>query len=170
MLQPILKMGDQRLLQVSQAITTSEFNSLELLNLIADLTDTMRHNSGVGISAVQIGVLKRIALIEYDAANSRYSNIGKCDLTVVINPEVTVIREEICDFNEGCLSIPNMRGMVTRAKKIAYTYYDIAGNIIRGESDGFFARVLLHELDHMDGILYPMRIKDLRTFGFVDKN
>lgn len=159
MIKDVLTIGNAKLTEVSQELGPHEFNSLELNSLVQDLLDTMTFKGGVGISAVQIGVLKRVALIGYDDSNARYRNIGSQPLIVVINPTIEVIGNEVCEYNEGCLSLPNERGMVVRPKKIRYKFYDEKGNMVSGESDGFFARVFQHELDHMDGILFPMRIE-----------
>ena len=161
----VLTIGDERLLKVSTEVQQSEFNTPELDVLIQDMYDTMLEQGGVGIAAIQIGCLKRILLIGYDGeSNQRYtSEIGLCPLTVVINPQIEAVGNEQADFNEGCLSVPGKRGMVSRPKHIRYSYYDQTGNLTRGESNGFFARVIQHEIDHLDGILFPMRIKDQST-------
>ena len=162
MIKEVLTIGSDILLQVSKEVTPDELNTPQLGALIKDMVDTMLVKDGVGISAVQIGVLKRITVIGYDDSNPRYKNIGGFPLTVIINPSFEVIGDETCEYNEGCLSVPDSRGIVVRPKKICYTYQDETGVITNGESDGFFARVLQHEIDHMDGILFPMRIEGIK--------
>ena len=158
MIKDVLITGDDRLLEISSEVEAHEFNTPELGNLIADMLDTMHHNNGVGIAAIQIGIPKRMALIEYDKNNPRYLDIGSCPLTVVINPKIEIIGDETWEHNEGCLSVPNQRGMVTRPKHLRYSFYDQSGKLITGTSDNFFTRVLQHEIDHMNGILFPTRI------------
>ena len=162
MIKELLTIGNEHLLQVSKEVAPDEFNTTQLSGLIRDLIDTMNFKGGVGISAVQIGIHKRIAVIGYDGSNPRYKQIGNCPLTVIINPVFEVVGNETCEYNEGCLSVPDSRGMVIRPKKIRYKFYDEIGKEAVGESDGFFARVLQHEIDHMNGILFPMRIEGAR--------
>jgi len=168
MLKDVIKMGDPKLSQRSLEIEEYEFNTPELNALIVDMTDTMRHLGGVGIAAVQIGVLKRIALIEYDNSNTRYANIGSQSLTVVINPELVMYGTELLERDEGCLSVPTVRGVTSRAKALRYKFFDQYGKLVEGISDDFFARVLQHETDHMNGILYPERIPNLKTLRLVN--
>lgn len=163
MIREILTIGDKRLLQVSELVRDQEFNTDELFALIKDMEDTKNNKSGVGIAAVQIGYHKRITLIGYDGSNSRYSDIGDCPLTVIINPKIRALDNEKSVYNEGCLSVPDTRGMVSRPKHIAYQFYNQYGELITGEDDGFFARVMQHEMDHMDGILFPSRVLDKST-------
>ena len=158
MIKDVLKIGDKLLLETSVQINQHEFNTVELNNLITDMRDTMHENGGVGISAIQIGIKKRVAIIEYDGNNPRYKDIGNCPLTVVINPEITVVGDEVSEYNEGCLSVPDARGLVTRPKHISYKFFDESGALVTGDDSGFFARVMQHEIDHMDGILFTMRI------------
>jgi len=158
MIKEVLKIGDPRLLEISKPVDASEFKSSALNELITDMTDTMRHEGGVGISAVQIGVHKRIALIEYDSDNPRYEDTGSCPLTVIINPTLEFIDDEMSDYNEGCLSVPEQRATITRPKRVKYSFYNVDGELMTGEDDTFFVRVLQHEVDHMDGILFPMRV------------
>lgn len=170
MIKEVLTLGDERLLQVSQPVTEDEFNTQQLNALIEDMYDTMRYNNGVGISAVQIGVHKRIALIEYDNTNPRYLSIGYCPLTVVINPEIEVVGNETTSYNEGCLSIPEVRGSILRPLHLRYKFYDQFGGAIVGDSNAFFVRVMQHEIDHMNGILFPTRMRGLKTglYGAID--
>lgn len=169
MIHPIRKMGDPCLLTRSAEITATEFSSPSLLQLIQDLQDTQKHLGGVGIAAPQIGVNKRLVVIEYYQAEiTRYNDVGDCPLKVIINPEISFITSEQSTFNEGCLSVPGLRGEVSRPRAISYKYYDQFGNVHLGEDDGFFARVMQHECDHLDGILYPMRMQDISKLAFVD--
>lgn len=160
MIKEVLTIGHEMLVQVSKEVMPEEFNTPPLDNLIKDMIDTMGYKNGaVGISAVQIGVLKRVIVIGYEDNNSRYSDTGNFPLTIMINPSFEIINDEVCEYNEGCLSVPDFRGIVVRSKKIRYKYQDVEGVVISGESDGFFARVFQHEVDHMNGILFPMRIE-----------
>lgn len=169
MIVPIRKMGDPCLLEKSVLVREEEFGSPELLQLITDLTDTQHHLDGIGIAAPQIGVNKQVVLIEYHQKNTtRYSEVGDCPLQVIINPQITPIGEETSAFNEGCLSVPGLRGEVTRPVKIHYKFYDEYGKVHEGEDAGIFARVMQHECDHLNGILYPMRMDDISKLAFVD--
>lgn len=161
MIKEVLTIGDARLLQTSLPVNLSEFNTEKLQLLITDMRDTMKSRGGVGISAVQIGIAKRIAIIEFDGNNPRYRDIGDCPLTVIINPLVESIDDELIEYPEGCLSVPEIRALVARPKGVRYSFYDQTGRLIKGVSDQFFARVLQHEVDHMDGILFPMRVKQM---------
>lgn len=171
MLQKVLKMGEPLLLQRSLPVEQSEFNSKELLQLIEDLIDTQKHHGGIGIAAPQIGVSKQVIVIEYYQKDiTRYDNVGDMPLTVIINPQLEFIDDEKVAFSEGCLSVPGLRGVVSRNKMVKYKYYDQYGTLYSGQDDGFFARVLQHEYDHLMGILYPMRMDDISQLGFVDLN
>ena len=158
MIKDVLVIGDPRLLEISKPVEPSEFKSQALRELITDMIDTMRHKGGVGISAVQIGVHKRVALIGYDNDNPRYKDTGVCPLTVIINPILEFVDDEMSDYNEGCLSVPGERGNITRHKHVKYSFYNAEGELITGENDTFFVRVLQHEVDHLNGILFPMRV------------
>lgn len=162
-------MGDPCLLKVSDNIELHEFGSSELFSLLQDMEDTMRHLGGVGIAAPQIGINKQVVIIEYYEKDiTRYQNVGDCPRQVIINPVITAIGTEETTFNEGCLSVPGLRGEVSRPKKIKFQYYDEHGNLVNGEDDDFFARVMQHECDHLQGILYPMRMKDISKLAFID--
>ena len=158
MIREVLIIGDERLVQVSQEVKPDEFNTHALAELITDMRDTMHEKGGVGIAAVQICYHKRVLLIEYDGNNPRYAEIGDCPLTVIINPQIENAGAETMEYNEGCLSVPDERGLVNRPKRIRYKYYNQLGELCQGEDDGFFARVLQHEVDHLDGILFPTRV------------
>lgn len=161
----ILKMGHSRLLRESEPVKA--FNTPELDELIADMFDTMHAADGAGLAAPQIGVLKRVVIFGYDE-NNRYPDAPPVPKTVLINPVMTPLTDEFDEGWEGCLSVPGMRGVVPRWKKIRYEGFDQFGNKISREADGFHARVVQHECDHLDGILYPMRMPDLDLFGFSE--
>ena len=162
----ILKMGDPRLLEVSSPVEQSELP--ELGHLVQDLMDTMEAADGAGLAAPQIGVMKRIVIFGFES-NDRYPDAGGVPFTVLINPELEVLSDEIQYGWEGCLSVPGLRGMVPRAEKLRYRGLALDGSLIDRTVDGFHARVVQHECDHLDGILYPMRIEDMRFFGFEEQ-
>lgn len=158
-------MGDPRLLEVSKLV--DDFDTPELLALLQDMDDTMRALSGAGIAAPQIGVPLRMVIFEVKE-NPRYPDAERVPYTVLINPVITPVGEVMEDGWEGCLSVPGMRGVVPRYTQLRYRGRDLQGQPIDRTVSGFHARVVQHECDHLDGILYPMRIKDLRMFGFND--
>ena len=162
----VLKMGDPRLNRVAQPIEA--FDSEELHALVRDLWDTMAARSGAGIAAPQIGVNLRLVVFAMQV-NPRYPNAEPVPETVLINPVLTPVDEAQEYGWEGCLSVPGMRGNVPRYKRLRYTGFDAHGNVIDREVDGFHARVVQHECDHLDGILYPMRVTDFQDFGFEDE-
>ncbi len=162
----VLKMGDPRLNRVAQPIEA--FDSEELHALVRDLWDTMAARSGAGIAAPQIGVNLRVVVFAMQV-NPRYPNADPVPETVLINPVLTPVDEAQEYGWEGCLSVPGMRGNVPRYKRLRYTGFDAHGNVIDREVDGFHARVVQHECDHLDGILYPMRVTDFKDFGFEDE-
>ena len=159
----VLKMGDARLLK--QAAPVTEFDTPELHELVSDMTDTMRSLNGAGLAAPQIGVGLQLVLFEV-LENPRYPDVECIPLTILINPVLEPIGDEMEEGWEGCLSIPGMRGLVPRYTRLRYGGFDAYGNAIDREVGGFHARVVQHECDHLMGILYPMRISDLRDFGF----
>ena len=161
----VLRMGDARLLE--RAAEVSRFNSPELLDLVADLRDTMAALDGVGLAAPQIGIHSRVVVFGIDR-NPRYPDAEPVPQTVLVNPVITPLSEEKNDGWEGCLSLPGLRGLVPRFEHIRYTGFDELGHAIDREAHGFHARVVQHECDHLDGFLYPMRMKDLSRFGFTD--
>lgn len=166
----VLRMGESTLLDKAQAVTT--FDTPELHSLIKDLEDTMAHMNGAGIAAPQIGVSLRVVIfgqkVGDQTINPRYPDADRVPYTVLINPTLTPLADEMDDGWEGCLSVPGMRGIVPRYTHLRYKGFDHYGNEIDRTVSGFHARVVQHECDHLDGILYPMRIKDLSQFGFVD--
>ncbi|MEM7564834.1 MAG: peptide deformylase [Pseudomonadota bacterium] len=161
----ILKMGDPRLLEVSQPVSDHEISKLG--TLLDDMWDTMAEANGAGLAAPQIGVMKRIVIFGYQE-NPRYPDAPPVPETVLINPVITTTNEDMNSDWEGCLSVPGMRGKVYRYQEIRYQGIDQFGKPIDRLVSDFHARVVQHECDHLDGILYPQRIRDLREFGFID--
>lgn len=161
----VLKMGDPRLLEPARPV--GDFASVELAQLIVDMQDTMRALNGAGLAAPQIGVGLQVVIFEVDA-NPRYPDVESVPFTVLINPVLTPLSEALEAGWEGCLSVPGMRGLVPRHTTLRYQGFDLAGQPIDRTVSGFHARVVQHEVDHLHGILYPMRIRDLRDFGFTD--
>lgn len=159
-------MGDSRLLEASRPV--ERFDTPELLALIADMDDTMRSLNGAGLAAPQIGVGLQVAIFGVER-NPRYPDVEPVPYTVLINPTLTPLGEEMEEGWEGCLSVPGMRGLVPRYQRLRYRGYDQHGKPIDRSVDGFHARVVQHEYDHLAGILYPMRIRDLRNFGFNEE-
>lgn len=158
-------MGDPLLLQRAEPITN--FGSRELSALLADMRDTMHELDGVGLAAPQVGVSLRVVIFEVNA-NSRYPDAESVPQTVLINPVLTPLSNEMEEDWEGCLSVPGMRGLVPRYTKLRYQGRDEKGALIDRTVSGFHARVVQHECDHLEGILYPMRMSDMRNFGFSD--
>lgn len=161
----VLRMGDARLLRVAEKVTV--FNSDELHALLADMRDTMHAMNGVGLAAPQIGVNLRVVIFEVEG-NPRYPEAEAVPQTVLINPQITRMKNNKEEDWEGCLSVPGMRGLVPRFTHIRYQGFDEYGAVIDRTVSGFHARVVQHECDHLDGILYPMRMTDLSKFGFTD--
>jgi peptide deformylase len=161
----VLKMGDPRLLAVSEPVQV--FGTAELEALVGDMRDTMRHLNGAGLAAPQIGVGLRVVIFGMEQ-NPRYPDADPVPFTVLVNPQLTALGEEMEEGWEGCLSVPGMRGLVPRYRNLRYTGVDAAGCPIDRTVSDFHARVVQHEVDHLDGILYPRRIRDLRQFGFTD--
>ena len=161
----VLRMGEPLLLEKAQPITA--FNTPELHALIQDMQDTMRAMDGAGIAAPQIGVSLQVVIFGI-GSNPRYPDAEQVPYTVLINPTLTPIGDEIEDGWEGCLSVPGLRGIVPRYTRLHYTGFDQFGEPIDRLVSGFHARVVQHECDHLAGILYPMRITDLSKFGYTD--
>ncbi|MDO9419595.1 MAG: peptide deformylase [Herminiimonas sp.] len=161
----ILKMGDPRLLRVAEPVT--EFNTPELNALIADMFDTMHAANGAGLAAPQIGVNLRLVIYGFKQ-NTRYPDAPPVPETVLINPKLRPLSAERDEAWEGCLSVPGLRGVVPRFSALHYEGFDQFGNVISRDAEGFHARVVQHECDHLDGILYPMRIEDFTQFGYMD--
>jgi peptide deformylase len=161
----VLKMGDPRLLEPARPV--EDFASLELAQLVVDMHDTMRALNGAGLAAPQIGVGLQVVIFEV-SANPRYPDAESVPFTVLINPVLTPLSDAMEEGWEGCLSVPGMRGLVPRHATLRYQGFDAAGQPIDRSVSDFHARVVQHEVDHLRGILYPMRIRDLRYFGFTD--
>lgn len=165
MIREILRMGDPRLLRVAQPV--AEFGTAGLRALLADMRETMDHLDGAGLAAPQIGVDLRVVIFGFEA-NPRYPQADAVPFTVLINPVLTPLGDELEEGWEGCLSVPGLRGWVPRFRRLRYQGLDAAGRTIDREVEGFHARVVQHEVDHLDGILYPMRVRDFSRFGFTD--
>ncbi len=159
----ILQMGNPLLYQKSEKIT--DFDSAQLQELIQDMFDTMADSDGAGLAAPQIGVLQRLVIFSVES-NPRYPDAETVPRIILINPEIEVLNDEQEAGWEGCLSIPGMRGVVSRPSHIRYSGYNEKGEKFSREVTGFHARVVQHECDHLDGILFPMRIQDIRQFGY----
>jgi len=162
---PVLRMGHPLLQQVAEPVR--EFATQELFDLLEDMLDTMRSLNGAGLAAPQIGVPHRVVIFEVER-NPRYPRAEVVPRTVLINPELTLLGEAMEEDWEGCLSVPGLRGLVPRFRQLRYRGYDAYGRPLERTVEGFHARVVQHEVDHLDGILYPMRIRDLRNLGFED--
>jgi peptide deformylase len=165
MIRPVLRMGDPRLWQKSEPV--QRFGSPELFELLRDMRDTMAHLNGAGLAAPQIAVALRVVIFGV-SANPRYPGIEPVPDTVLINPEITPLSQEMEEGWEGCLSVPGMRGWVPRYRSLKYAGYDEHGKRFERSVEGFHARVVQHEVDHLDGVLYPMRIEDFTRFGFIE--
>ena len=165
MIHPILRMGDLRLLRVAEPVT--EFGTPELERLIADMFETMEAAGGVGLAAPQIGVNLRLVIFGFERSD-RYPEAPAVPQTILLNPELTPLGDEVEEGWEGCLSVPGLRGVVPRHTRLRYRGRDPQGGWIEREAQGFHARVVQHECDHLDGILYPMRVRDFSRFGYTD--
>jgi peptide deformylase len=161
----LLKMGDPRLLAPAAPVTA--FDTAELEALIADMFDTMTVSGGVGLAAPQIGVGLQVVVFGFERSE-RYPDAPPVPQTVLLNPVITPLDDVTEEGWEGCLSVPGLRGMVPRSVKIRYQGFDPQGQPIDRIAEGFHARVVQHECDHLLGVLYPMRIKDFRRFGFTE--
>jgi peptide deformylase len=161
----VLRMGDPRLLERSREV--ARFGTSGLDSLLADMRDTMRAQSGAGLAAPQIGVPLRVVIFGVEL-NPRYPDAEPVPYTEIVNPVIVPLGEEMEEGWEGCLSVPGLRGVVPRYTRVRYTGFDPQGRPIEREAGGFHARVVQHECDHLDGILYPMRVRDFTRFGFTD--
>ena len=160
----LLKMGDARLLRVAQPVLA--YGTPELAVLVADMQDTMLDANGAGLAAPQIGVDLQLVIFGFQR-NERYPDAPPVPMTVLINPQITAIGDAMVDGWEGCLSVPGLRGEVPRYARIRYTGFDLQGQAVEREVDGFHARVVQHECDHLIGRLYPTRMTDLTKLGFT---
>ena len=165
-IRPVLRLGDPRLFQIATEV--SEFNHPELDALIEDLFDTMAAEDGVGLAAPQIGVGLRVVIFGFDN-NPRYPDNDAVPKTILINPQITPLSGDKENGWEGCLSVPGMRGVVSRYTHIRYTGLDATGAAVDVTASGFHARVVQHECDHLDGIIYTQRLNDSQKFGFTDE-
>jgi peptide deformylase len=161
----ILKMGDPRLLRKAQPVTA--FATPELRTLIDDMFETMHAAGGVGLAAPQVGIDLQLVIFGFEQSD-RYPEAPAVPLTILLNPTITPLGEEEDEAWEGCLSVPGLRGLVPRWTRIRYQGVDQQGQPIERDVDGFHARVVQHECDHLWGTLYPMRVRDLRNFGFTE--
>lgn len=161
----VLKMGDPRLLGVARPV--EKFATPGLRELVQDMTDTMRHLNGAGLAAPQIGVDLQVVIFEAES-NPRYPDAGKVPFTVLVNPVLAPLTEQTEEGWEGCLSVPGLRGLVPRYASLRYQGFDADGEAIDRTVEGFHARVVQHEVDHLLGILYPMRMRDFSNFGFTE--
>lgn len=159
----VLRIGHPVLQQIATAITV--FDSPELHELVQDMMDTMAAENGAGLAAPQIGISQRVVIFGFEF-NERYPDVEAIPLTVLVNPQIIITDDTLEPGWEGCLSIPAMRGLVPRYHAIRYQGFDAFGNLIDRQVSGFHARVVQHECDHLDGILYPQRIEDLTQFGY----
>ena len=162
----ILKMGDPRLLRIAQPVAAFDTDELHLL--VRDMFETMQAVNGAGLAAPQIGVDLQLVIFGTDVVNPRYPDAPPVPRTVLLNPVITPIGEEEEEGWEGCLSVPGLRGMVPRWTRLRYEGVDQYGAPLKREVDGFHARVVQHECDHLAGILYPMRVRDFTRFGYTD--
>ena len=165
MIREILKMGDARLLRVAQPV--EDIHAPELKTIIADMYETMHATNGVGLAAPQIGVDLRLMIFGFDA-NPRYPDAEPVPVTTLINPWIEILGDATEEGWEGCLSVPGMRGWVPRSSHIRYGGTLEDGTTTEREAHGFHARVFQHEFDHLNGVLYPMRIRDMTKFGFIE--
>lgn len=161
----VLKMGDPRLLREARPV--EQFGTPELDSLVADMLDTMHHLNGAGLAAPQIGVDLQVVIFEI-TNNPRYPDVTPIPLTILVNPQLEYLSDDMQEDWEGCLSLPGLRGLVPRYTRVRYHGYDVQGNRIDRTVDDFHARVVQHETDHLRGILYPMRMRDFSRFGFTD--
>jgi peptide deformylase len=159
-------MGDPRLLEVSRPV--ERFDTAELRELLTDMQDTMHALNGAGLAAPQIGVPLRVVIFGMQS-NPRYPDAEPVPFTVLVNPVLETLGDELEEGWEGCLSVPGMRGLVPRYKRLRYRGFDASGHAIDRTVDDFHARVVQHECDHLDGVLFPMRVRDLRDFGFTEE-
>jgi peptide deformylase len=164
---PVLRMGDPRLLRISEPVRTSD--AVLLAELLGDMRDTMAALAGAGLAAPQIGVPLRVVIFGTGAPNPRYPDAEVVPATVLVNPELEPLGADIDEGWEGCLSVPGLRGLVPRYRHLRYRGLSEHGQPIDRTVSGFHARVVQHEADHLDGILYPMRMRDMRMFGFNEE-
>ena len=165
---PVLHIGNPLLRDKARFVTSAELGSPELATLITDMIETMHEESGIGIAAPQIGESVRVAVIEIAATSSRYPGMTSFPLTVLINPRISVLDGGEQGYWEGCLSVPNLRGLVFRPRKIRVDYVDVDGKAQTIVAEGFLATVFQHELDHLDGILFVDKVRDTRRLATIE--
>ena len=165
-IRPVLRLGDPRLLHLASEVC--DFNNPQLDALIEDMFDTMAAEEGAGLAAPQIGISLRVVIFGFDS-NPRYPDNNPVPKTILINPKITPLQNTMEDGWEGCLSVPHMRGVVSRFSHIRYTGFDASGTAIDVAAEGFHARVVQHECDHLDGIIYTQRLSDPLKFGFTEE-
>ena len=164
---PIVHIGDPMLREKARQLTPEEIGSSTLRELIDDMTETMHEEGGIGIAAPQVGASVRAAIIEIDAGSTRYPDMRPFPLTVLLNPRITVLDPQEQTFWEGCLSVPNLRGVVSRPRKVRVEYVDMEGAERAIVAEGFLATVFQHELDHLDGILFLDKVRDTRRLATI---
>lgn len=162
----VLRMGHPVLRERAKPV--AEFGTPELKQLVQDMVETMESKNGAGLAAPQIGVPQRVVIFGVEH-NPRYPDAEPVPFTVLVNPKIVMLTREVEEDWEGCLSVPGMRGVVPRYTKLRYSGFDADGNPIEREATGFHARVVQHECDHLDGILYPQRMTDLSKLGFIEE-
>ena len=165
MIRDVLRMGDPRLLERSREVL--DVHAPEIATLLADMRDTMRAQNGAGLAAPQIGAGVRVVIFGVER-NPRYPDVEPVPYTELINPVLSAFSDDMEEGWEGCLSVPGLRGLVARHARLRYRGLHPSGEVIERDVDGFHARVVQHECDHLDGILYPMRVRDFTRFGFTD--
>ena len=165
MIRDVLRMGDPRLLERAREV--ERVDTQELRALLDDMRDTMRAQNGAGLAAPQIGIGQRVVIFAVEQ-NPRYPDVEPVPYTELINPVLMPLSDELEEGWEGCLSVPGLRGVVPRFRRLRYRGVDPMGAVIERDVEGFHARVVQHECDHLDGILYPMRVRDFTRFGFTD--
>lgn len=165
MIRDVLRMGDPRLLERSREVERAD--AAHLRELLDDMRETMRAQNGAGLAAPQIGIGLRVVIFGVER-NPRYPDAEPVPYTELINPVLTPLTDELEEGWEGCLSVPGLRGVVPRFRRLRYRGFDPEGAVIERDVEGFHARVVQHECDHLDGILYPMRVRDFTRFGFTD--
>jgi peptide deformylase len=165
-IRPVIRMGDPILNRVAQPV--EDINDVRIAALINDMLDTMRAEDGAGLAAPQIGISLRVVVFGFDH-NPRYAEVPAVPRSILINPEIRPLSAEMEDGWEGCLSVPGMRGVVPRYRHIEYRGFNAEGEAVVVEAEDFHARVVQHECDHLDGILYPQRMSDFSRFGFMDE-
>ena len=164
----VLRMGHPELARVAEPVGDAAFGGIALASLVTDLWETMAARGGVGLAATQIGALQRVVVFGMESSD-RYPDAPPVPRTVLVNPVIEPLGDELVEGWEGCLSLPGLRGLVPRHRRIHYSGRDLAGDAIEREAEDFHARVVQHECDHLDGILYPMRMIDMSTFGFEEE-